>query len=172
MKRILTINKDCNIDKFIGTSFLRVAYRAIISKDNQVLFIKSSKFGEMKFPGGGKEPKEIAYEVLKREVLEETGYLLKSKIRPFGRTMEYTKDFKKEYDIYIQDSRYYLCQVHDYQQKTNYAGYEIEYGYYPIWATLDEAIANNEGVQSNNQISWLERDTEVMRILLSLRSEK
>lgn len=163
MNRLLTIYRQKNINLKSKSILKRVAYRAIIIKNNQILVVKSNRYGEMKFPGGGKENHESAFDVLSREVMEETGYQIKSKIRPFVSTMEYAKDFKGEYDIFIQDSRYYFCDIYDKQNNTAYSGYEIEYGYHPLWVTLEEAIANNELVSANDLIPWLERDTMMFK---------
>jgi len=140
MKRLLTIYRQNDLNIETKSIIKRVAYRAIIIKNNLLLVVKSSRYGEMKFPGGGKELKESAYDVLSREVMEETGYRIKTKIRPFASTIEYAKDFKGEFDIFIQDSRYYFCDIYNQQNDTSYSGYEIEYGYFPLWVTLEEAI--------------------------------
>ena len=169
MKRLLTIYRQKDINLNTKSVVRRVAYRAIIFKNNQLLVVKSHRYGEIKFPGGGKESHESAFDVLSREVMEETGYQIKSRIIPFVSTIEYAKDFKGEYDIFIQDSRYYFCEVYDIQANTAYSGYEIEYGYHPLWVTLEEAISNNEKVSSNDLIPWLERDTTMFKHLYETR---
>lgn len=169
MKRIFSINRQNDLDLYSKSFIKRKAYRAIIFNDNQILVVKSARYGEMKFPGGGKEEKETAFDVLSREVMEETGYQIKSKIKPFFSTIEYAKDFKHEVDLFIQDSKYYYCSIYDNQKSTAYSDYEVEYGYYPLWVTLDEAISNNESVASNDLIPWLERDTLMLKLLLEQR---
>jgi len=172
MNRLLTIYRQPDITPETGTAIRRKAYRAIIFKDDLILLIKSEKYGELKFPGGGKEANESAFQVLYREVMEETGYRLKSKIHPFASTMEYAHDFKGEFDYFIQDSRYYFCDIHPVQQSTNYSDYEIEYGYHPLWIRLEDAIANNSDVPANDLIPWRERDTEMLKILFEMRNRR
>ena len=169
MKRLLTIYRQNDIDLNTKSILRRVAYRAIIFKGDQILTVKSSRYGEIKFPGGGKEMNESAFDVLAREVMEETGYQIKSRIHPFYTTIEYAKDFKGEYDIFIQDSRYYFCEIYEEQRNTAYSGYEIDYGYHPLWVTLPEAISSNEMVMSNDLIPWLERDTTMFKYLYEQR---
>jgi len=169
MKRLLTIYRQKDLNLNTKSVLRRVAYRAIIMKDNLVLVVKSNRFGEMKFPGGGKEINETAFDVLSREVMEETGFRIKTKIRPFVSTIEYAKDFKGEFDIFIQDSRYYYCDIFNQQNSTSYSGYEIDYGYFPLWVTLEEAISNNLTVASNDFIPWLERDTTMFKYLYEQR---
>jgi len=172
MNRILTIYRQPDLDIKGGSAIRRKAFRAIIFKDDKILMIKSMKYGEMKFPGGGRETAENAYDVLQREVMEETGYKIKTRVKPYASTLEYARDFKGEYDLFIQDSRYYICKIYEEQLPTSYSDYEVEYGYFPLWTTLEEAIENNQHVDSNDLIPWRERDTEMMRILLESRRKK
>ncbi|MDD3125999.1 MAG: NUDIX domain-containing protein [Candidatus Izemoplasmatales bacterium] len=168
MRKLLTIFRHSGLDLHQPTLY-RKAYRAIIFHDDLVLFIKSQKYGEYKFPGGGKNDAERALAVLKREVREETGYTIYSKIIPFGLTMEYAKDFEGKYAVFQQESRYYFCSVHKNIQPLALESYEIEYGYFPCWVTLQNAIENNQKLLSNDRIPWKERDTEVMILLANER---
>ncbi len=169
MRRILTIYRQYDIDVMSKSFFKRIAYRAVIFNGNSILMVKSSRFGEIKFPGGGKEANEKAFDVLSREVMEETGYRIKTKIKPFFSAIEYGRDYKGEVELFIQESKYYLCSIYERQSATSYFGYEIEYGYQPIWITLEEAIKNNELIAANDKIPWLERDTKMLKILLEQR---
>ena len=168
MKHLLTIFRQNDI--FLqGTYLNRLAYRAVVVQNNLILLVKSQKYGEYKIPGGGVEGNERAFDVIKRETLEETGYTIKSKINPFGWTLEYAKDFEGVYDVFKQESRYYFCQVYPNPIPTNLVGFEIEYGYTPHWVTLEDAIKNNELVPTNDRIPWKERDTFVLKLLLEER---
>lgn len=169
MKRILTIYRQNDIDIYTKSFIKRIAYRAIIFDENSLLMVKSSRFGEYKFPGGGKETNEKAYDVLSREVMEETGYRIKTRIKPFFSTVEYGKDYKGQVDLFIQHSNYYYCSIYEHQNATSYFGYEIEYGYQPVWVTIEEAMRNNELIMANDYIPWLERDTKMLKILLEQR---
>lgn len=169
MKRLLTIYRQPNLNLDTSHKMKRTAYRAIIFNQDRLLVIQSQKYGEIKFPGGGKEPNESAFDVLKREVLEETGYRIKRAIVPFGSTLEYSEDHFTDYELFIQDSRYYLCDIYPEAVEPNYFDYEIDYGYYPKWVTLEEAIKTNETIIKNDKIPWLERDTLVMKLLADLR---
>lgn len=169
MKLLTTIYRQEDIF-FEGTVLFRIAYRAIIKRGNQYLLVQSKKYGEIKFPGGGKEKSETRFDVLAREVKEETGYTIKSTIRPFGKTIEYAKDFLGDFDVFKQESRYYFCRVFDGQSNLNLDDYEVDYGYHPIWITLEEAIKQNKQVSSNDLIPWKERDTFVYELLLEMEN--
>ncbi len=164
MKQLFTIyrHKDLN---FQGTLIARRARRAIIFKDDCLLLVKSEKYGELKFPGGGIDPDETPFQTLSREVMEETGYGITQTIVPFGSTVEFGKDFLGEYDIFKQESEYYLCELHGEPQALSLDDYEIDYGYHPVFALPQMAIANNEAIPANEKIPWKERDTLILKLL-------
>jgi len=155
-------HSDMNLN---GTILNRKACRGIILSHGKLLMIKSEKYGEVKFPGGGISENEKYFQALKRELLEETGYLIKSKIRLLGSTLEYAKDFEGLFDIFRQESKYYFCDIHEYQSPLHLDGYELEYGYQPLFISIDDAIKINESIPSDDQIPWKERDTMVLKIL-------
>jgi len=168
MKRLLTLYRQPELDRR-GTTLFRNAFRAIIVRDGLFLFVKSKKYGEYKFPGGGQKDHEKPLDVLRREVAEETGYTIYAKIIPFGSTMEYAKDFEGKFAIFQQQSQYYFCRVQDGQKSLALEDYEIEYGYFPCWVSLNEAIAHNLSLPANDRIPWKERDTQMMNLLAKRR---
>ncbi len=164
MKRLFVIHRHDDM-KLDGSILERKACRGIIFKDGKLLLIQSARYGEVKFPGGGIGDGETLYVALKREILEETGYRIKSRIRPFGSTLELARDFEGKYDVFRQDSRYYFCEINPGQQELKLDHYELEYGYQPVFLLPEEAIAINEAVPTNDRIPWKERDTLILRIL-------
>ncbi|MFA5289983.1 MAG: NUDIX domain-containing protein [Candidatus Izemoplasmatales bacterium] len=164
MSHLFTLYREPDFEMH-GSILTRHAVRAIIHQDDAFLFIQSQKYGEVKFPGGGRNRREHIADALAREVLEETGYRIHRRMRFLGSTIEYARDFLKEYDIFCQKSRYYFCQVHPDQYPRKLDPYEIEYGYEAVHLTLDDAIRINESVAKNDMIPWLERDTLVMKML-------
>lgn len=147
----------------------RKAYRGIIQNDGLVLMIQSKKYGEVKFPGGGKEIGEHAYQVIRREVEEETGYLIKSRIHPFGKTYEIRADNTDEMAVFFQESRYYFCSITKEQVSQKLDDYEEDYGYQPVWISLEEALKINRSIPKNDAIPWKERDTLVIKKLMEMR---
>lgn len=164
MRHLITIERQKGIN-YSGTRLHRRAYRAIINEGSKLLMVQSEKYGEIKFPGGGIEHGESIFEALKREVIEETGYEIEEEILPFGTSKEYAIDFEGIYDVFEQDSTYYICKIKGKFQEAMPQGYEIEYGYHPIWVTIEDAIKQNNKVQSNDLIPWKERDTYILEIL-------
>lgn len=145
--------------------FYRKAVRAIIIKDNKLALIRSDKFGEYKFPGGGAEDGESDIDTLIRETREESGLnIIKESVKPYGMMMEKRKSvFEPEY-IFQMESYYYLCDVSDQLSETNLDQYEVEYGYKLQFISLDEAIVNNQNALVHQETAtWIERELCVLK---------
>jgi 8-oxo-dGTP diphosphatase len=149
-----------------GSVFHRTAVRGIIQKNGKYLLIHS-KYGDHKFPGGGRNNGETLEQTLVREVQEETGYNVDiSSITEGPVVHERRKGFTE--DLMIMDSHYFYCEVDDTSGERNLDDYEAEYDYQVCWMTLDEAIVSNESIQDKEKIPWIERDTLVMKSLIGI----
>ncbi|MCL2198744.1 MAG: NUDIX domain-containing protein [Defluviitaleaceae bacterium] len=150
--------------------FKRDSARAIIYVDKKLVMVKSEKFGEYKFPGGGIDDGETHVETLIRETLEEAGlHILPATIREYGSTLMRKKSIEGN-KIFEQVSFYYTCDIDTERtspQKLD-EGYEMEYAYKLVYATLDEAIAANEKLLDMPEIPWVKRD---LYVLSELRGE-
>jgi 8-oxo-dGTP pyrophosphatase MutT (NUDIX family) len=145
--------------------FFREAVRAIIIIEGKLLLIRSKKYHEMKFIGGGVEKGEDYVEALKREALEEGGVVLKDNIIEFGYVIEKRQSLFNENETFLMHSYYYLCEVESYL-KQNLQDYEIDYGYELVLVDVDEAIKNNYQVGfTNKDIPWTSRDTKMFEIV-------
>ncbi len=145
----------------------RKAVRALIIKDDKVLMVETNK-GDFKFPGGGIEDGEGHEETLRREVEEETGFIV-SKIR--GKLGEITERRIDKYEagsIFQMSSYYYLCQLAEEQGLQHLNAYEKALDFCPRWIAIDEAIVANEqsmarwGEKANR---WVYRETIVLQEL-------
>ncbi|RDU22374.1 NUDIX hydrolase [Anaerosacchariphilus polymeriproducens] len=147
-----------------GSKFQRTAVRAVIRDGNRIAMIRSSKYGEYKFPGGGMEKTEQIKDTIKREVEEETGLtVISDSLKYLGSVVERRKGEKE--DIFEMLSHYYECMVKDSNGMQKLDAYEAEYGYKLEYISLEEAIINNEGIKDISNIPWIKRDTEVMKLL-------
>lgn len=144
--------------------YKRDSARAIIFSGDKLIMVKSDKYGEYKFPGGGIEGDETHIETILRETEEETGlYIIPESLKEYGKTLVIRKNFEQD-KIFEQESFYYLCDV-DTDKKSlpqPDEGYETEYGYKLVYATLDEAITANEKLLNIPAIPWVKRDLTVL----------
>ena len=142
----------------------RTAARGIICHNNKYLIIHS-KYGDYKFPGGGKKETESLEENLIREVKEETGFnVIKNSIKLYGHMLEIRK--KDEKSKWIMDSYYYFCEIEKEQGNKNLDALEKEYEYKSDWMSLEEIIKNNEKVNDFEHVPWVTRENFVMKELL------
>lgn len=145
----------------------REAVRGIIFHHNQLLMVHSNK-GDYKVPGGGINVGENYEDTLKREVREETGYIIDDVIEKLGIVAERRVDEYEEDAIFEMISHYYLCKVSDHQVSQQLDDYEKELDFHPIWIDVDQAIQLNEDILNNQFIDknfWIYREIVVLKAL-------
>lgn len=148
-----------------GTVFRRTAVRGIIRRNGKFLVIHSMKYGDYKFPGGGRHDDEEIVDTLVREVQEETGYHVKTETASVY--MKVTERRKGDSDDMMEMiSWYYLCDVESGQGAGNLDEYEAEYDYRVEWMNLEEAIAANGRVRELGAVPWVVRENKVMQQIL------
>lgn len=81
----------------------RISCRAIIIEDGRILLSHEAKGDIYMSPGGGLEENETNEECVEREVLEETGCIVKA-VKPFVTVNEYCYD-----TLYV--NRYFICEI-------------------------------------------------------------
>ena len=162
MEDIVLDLKNYNED---GSVFRRTAVRGIVERDGRFLVIYS-KYGDYKFPGGGRETGETLEDTLIREVQEETGYLvIRENIKEYIQVQEKRKGTLD--DILEMVSIYFLCDVETKVGERNLDEYEEEYDYQVEWLPLDEIIRRNESVKDYENIPWIVREILVMKSILT-----
>ena len=157
---------NLNNDADCTSTFSRTAVRAIIFKDGKLVMVKSEKFGEYKFPGGGKDDGESDLETLERETKEETGMtVISASVQVYGYTEEKRRSVFNPSQRFIMESRYYLCDVMDHIEETNYDSYEKDYGYHLCVVSIDEAIEQNIiAAEKHHEIAtWIQRELTVLK---------
>ncbi len=163
MKKILVMDSK-NYDTSLPEIY-RVAVRGVIFYEGKLLLIRS-KYGEVKFPGGGQENGENDQETLIRETLEETGYhVIPNSIREFGEVVE-KRLSTKEPMIWHQVNRYYFCDIDGKKDECQYTENELRRGFQQVWHTLEEAIAiNEELLEKEGKPAYQQREYQVLKLL-------
>lgn len=109
----------------------RAGCRGIIIKDSLMLISHEVNTDYFLIPGGGLEAGETPEECCVREVLEETGYIVKPVV-PFITINEYYEEYK-----FI--SHYFICDVIGKSQQ-NLTSEEIKRGLIPEWVSPDKML--------------------------------
>lgn len=149
----------------------REAVKGVIIEDKNILMIKTN-LGDYKFPGGGVKKNESYEDTLKREMLEETGYMVESIGDTIVRTYDAKVDQYEENTIFAMGNMYILCEVKKgYRKQLNLDEYEQEQEFKAIFVDIDEAIQNNRVLMDTpdiNKNDWLKRDTEVLEAVKNI----
>ena len=110
---------------------IRHSGRGIIIKNNKILLSHEINTGVFMSPGGGLEKNETLNECCEREVLEESGYIVKS-TDEFITVKEYCFE-----TLYI--SHYFPCEITG-EGKTSLTETEIAHGITAEWVDINEAL--------------------------------
>ncbi|HHU28769.1 TPA: NUDIX domain-containing protein [bacterium] len=163
----LLFELDENNYKGKSKIFKRTAVRSVIFIDNKLVMIKSSKYGECKFIGGGVKTDESHFDTLKREAKEEGGIILNDDIKPLGYVIEKRASTFAEDEIFIMHSYYYLCKIDRYEEN-NLQDYEIDYDYKLVFVDPLVAYINNLLIGFDNpNIKWNKRDTCMLDLIVN-----
>lgn len=128
MKTIEIIGRN-----FCGaTARTRVACRGIVLQDGKLLLSHETTTGWWMIPGGGLEGEESIEECCAREVLEETGYVVKA--------AELFLTLKECYGDWCYVSYYFRCEVTG-TGETHLTHLEESRGLVPEWLDFDDACA-------------------------------
>lgn len=145
----------------------RRAARAVILKGGKILMVHTNK-GDYKFPGGGVKRQEELMDALRREVEEETGYIVKHIGRKIGLITQRNINQFDTNGIFEMTSYYYYCDVEDTPTSQHLDKYEEEQEFTPMWLTIDEAISQNELIlnsKSKQSNPWVYRETLALKYL-------
>ncbi len=165
MRKLLEL--DLNNYQGVEKEFIRTAVRGIMIEKPFLYMIRSDKYLEYKFPGGGMEEGESKIDTLKREVLEESGIIISDDIKPYGYVNERRKSTHEKNTIFVMNSYYYLCGIKTFTGTQNLDAYEIEHGYKLEKVHIDCAIKNNQELISGNteNMPWVYRELEVLKLI-------
>ena len=122
-----------------GSELHRLAVRALVRRTGQLLLVESSD-GDLALPGGGAGRGEALGEALRREVLEETGAVVREVTGAFGEIVEHTPAKEPDIDVFTMTSRYFTCHVRDELRAQTLDDYECGLRLTPVWLFTDRAL--------------------------------
>ena len=141
--------------------FKKHAVRAIIVRDGTIA-MQRSREGEYKILGGGVDKGETFHEALAREVLEESGLMIKEEtIREIGEVLEVRRDCFDPDLKYECHSFFYFCDAKEEMGEPAMTPSEIAKGFHLVWASPREIIEGNQAFLNQR---WIYRDTEIIRM--------
>lgn len=144
----------------------RLAVRAIVVRQDQLLLLHATATGGYKFPGGGVEGGEDDVAALSRELAEECGRPLVGITGPEIVVIETRPAADRTGALFLMESRYYRCGVGEPDRDTRLEDYERRLGLEPAWVTVEDAIAEADRVlRSGAAPAWVSREREVLRVL-------
>ncbi|MBD1577731.1 MULTISPECIES: NUDIX hydrolase [Vibrio] len=145
----------------------RLATRAIVQCDDEILLLFTERYHDYSLPGGGLDEGEDQVQGMIRELEEETGALNIRDIEPFGCYEEFRPWYKNDIDVIHMLSYCFICQVDKQLGETRYESHEINNGMRPVWINIHEAIAHNENTiaQSPKKGMSIERETFLLKLL-------
>lgn len=167
---MLYINLSSVNDSSINSDqiIVRKAVKAIVYKNEKILLIKSS-LGDYKFPGGGTKHNETEDETLSREILEETGFTLKSKHELLFKVKECRKDKYIIDKYFLMKSNYYLCEIEETSHPLHLDDYEKELNLTVEWQSPEKAFLINKKIIENGKYNeWTLRETKVLQTLINI----
>lgn len=156
--------KDYNPD---GKVFIRPSSRAIIIRNNKILMVHSKMFNYYKFPGGGIDDGETNIDALIRETKEEAGLtIIKDSIKEFGYVHRVQKYDQDDYEMFIQDNYYYICDVEENETEQELDDYEAYEGFSLEVIDYQYAIdVNRNENHGPKDMLMLEREARVLELL-------
>lgn len=147
----------------------RNAVRGVAFDSQGNLLMIRTKKGDYKFPGGGMNLSETLQQTLKREIAEETGFVLSNVLDVIGIVEERNIDRFDESKIFIMHSEYVRCEVDlTVQMAQNLDEYEKELDFKVEFVSIEDAIKSNTILleQSDDINPWVMRETEVLKYLI------
>lgn len=127
MKQLEIFGENC-CEKYTKTRF---GCRGIVMQDGKILVSKEERTDFWLIPGGGLEAGEIPQECCVREILEETGYIVKP-TKQFLTLNEYYAEYK-----YV--SHYFVCEIMG-KGRQNCTPAEMERGLVPQWVGIRDFL--------------------------------
>jgi len=150
---------------------VRKAARAVIFLDDRLLMIRSNRYGDYKFPGGGVEKEENLTVALVREVREEAGCDIVGNVVELGFFRELRPTLENPNVVFENRSYYFLTSIGKKRHRPCFDDYEKEHDYACVSVDLHEALETNKRLIGTKSIPWVRREVIVLEYLINHREE-
>lgn len=157
----------------------RIATRAVVSRGDQLLLLRS-RSGDYRFPGGGLDEGETLASNVARELLEECGARL-LRLDAHLLTVVDERAAREPGTVFVQESRYYLCDVHDGLGDVEHDLRERTLALEPCWVGVHDALEANRALREQRRargipagsdtaedpddLAWIERETLALELV-------
>lgn len=153
------------LDDFVD-SWPSEASRGIIQfPDGDILVFFKELIGQYKLPGGGKERNETPEQTFIREVLEETGYMVKN-IRKVG----IVKDQTQTSHIFIAEPYGEAQEIHPDEDEIKFGAKCLKINPADVLKNMKKFIIEHEGYLDENslvQCYFTQRDYKILEYVLN-----
>lgn len=152
------------LDDFVDC-WPREASRGVIQfSDGDILVFFKERDGQYKLPGGGKENDETPEQTFMREVLEETGYMVKN-IRKVG----VVKDQTQTSYIFIAEPYGEAQEIHPDEDEIRFGAKCLKMSPADVLKNMEKFIIEHEGYSDENslvQCYFTQRDYKILEYVL------
>lgn len=153
------------LDDFIG-SWPSEASRGVIQfSDGDILVFFKKRIGLYKLPGGGKEGNETPEQTFVREILEETGYMVKN-IRKIG----VVKDQTQTSHIFIAEPYGEAQEIHPDEDEIKFDAKCLKMNPVDVLKNMKKFIIEHKGYSDENsliQCYFTQRDCKILEYVLN-----
>lgn len=157
----------------------RQATRAVVRRGDNLLLLRS-RTGDYRFPGGGLDAGESVAANVARELLEECGARL-LRLDAHLLTVVDERPAREPGTVFVQESAYYLCDVHDGLAQVDHDLRERTLALEPCWVDVHVALEANQGLRAGRRLdpgtsrvdtaaepddlAWIERETLALELV-------
>ncbi len=139
----------------------RITARGFIRKEDKFLVVYLKNINIYNIPGGGLEEGESLSECLKREMLEETGIVIKE----VKKVAQVNICFRTSL---IYEHNFYLCEVVEETNEFDFTVEEQNHGMVSLWLTYDQLIEIFNNHESDYKF-WPETQRRDLIAILELK---
>lgn len=153
------------LDDFVGNWPSEASRGVIQFSDGDILVFFKERIGQYKLPGGGKENDETLEQTFMREVLEETGYMVKN-IRKVG----IVKDQTQTSYIFVAEPYGEAQEIHPDEDEIKFSAKCLKMNPADVLKNMKKFIIEHKDYSDENsliQCYFTQRDRKILEYVLN-----